>query len=77
MVSCAAQSACALGSFPEIVVSIERLGRLDELAMDDVQLLYTIWCSRQLGYIVCGWHSKALSLPDVDIEQCCHMMASQ
>ena len=26
----------------KIVVSIERLGRLDELAMDNVQMLYTI-----------------------------------
>ena len=52
---------CALGSFTKIVVSIERLERLDELAMDNVQLLYTIWCSRQLGYIVCGLEDGILS----------------
>ena len=38
----------------KIVVSIERFERLDELATDIVQLLYTIWRSRQ-GRLLCLW----------------------
>ena len=42
------------GIITKIVVSIGRFGRLNELATDIVQLLYTIWHSRQ-GRLLCLW----------------------
>ena len=42
------------GIITKVVVSIERFGRLDELAKDIVQLLYTIWRSRQ-GRLLFLW----------------------
>ena len=38
----------------KIVISIEHFGRLDELATDIVQSLYTIWSSRQ-SRLLCSW----------------------
>ena len=45
----------------KVVVSMEHLGRLDELATDIVQSLYTIWHGRQgrlLCLWTCGWQAR-------------------